>query len=391
MTFLSKDIVVLAIGQALTTTVVSLLTSVSSLSGAHLTPKGSLSTLPVTATVLGTLLMIYPASHVMQRLGRKSGFMIKAGLGMLGGLIGYAGLQMSSFGILILGTFLLGLFNAFGQYYRFAAIEAAASDKEQVTAIGVVMGAGVVGGILGPYLSSRYSDLADAPYAGAFVALIGVCAALAISQCFLSAALGRTDAAQFVEEQPSGKLRLSARFYQATAICAIAFIVMTLVMNAAPLSIQDWGFDLSQSAMVIQAHFIMMYLPSFAIPELVRWLGVKALILAGILASAIGCLLTLIPEQTFWLFILELGLSGLGWSFMFGGGTLLVSKTYRPQQRSRAQGLNSLCVYGGNIVASFSAGALMFSYGWLVVNIVCIPLLLISLLVLWRHRSAAFA
>src|SRR5690348_2805152 len=93
----SRDILILAIGQALTSTVVSLLTSVSSLSGAFLAPLPSLSTVPVTATVLGTLSMIYPASALMGRLGRRSGFLFKAAVGVVGGAICAVGLLWTSF------------------------------------------------------------------------------------------------------------------------------------------------------------------------------------------------------------------------------------------------------------------------------------------------------
>src|SRR5215469_4994630 len=116
----SRDIVVLAVGQALTGTVMSLLTSVSSLSGAYLAPSPGLSTVPVTATVLGTLSMIYYASSLMGRFGRRSGFMIKAGIGVVSAIIAMIGLILHSFAILIAGAFLLGVFSAFGQYYRFA-------------------------------------------------------------------------------------------------------------------------------------------------------------------------------------------------------------------------------------------------------------------------------
>src|SRR5690242_7569428 len=106
----SKDIVVLAMGQALTGTVTSLLTSVSSLSGAYLAPAPSLSTLPVTATILGALLMIYPASTLMGRLGRRGGFMVKAGIGIVGGVVATRALLAGNFTVLIVGTFLLGIF-----------------------------------------------------------------------------------------------------------------------------------------------------------------------------------------------------------------------------------------------------------------------------------------
>jgi len=188
----SRDILVLAVGQALTGTVMSLLTSVSSLSGAYLTPSPSLSTLPVTATVLGTLLMIYPASALMGRLGRRGGFMFKAGIGVVGGAVCFLGLASGNFVILVVGTFLLGLFSAFGQYYRFAAIDAARSPQERTSAVAIVTGAGVVGGIAGPFLGSHFAEVfASVPYAGAFAALSFVCICLAASQLLLSADLGR--------------------------------------------------------------------------------------------------------------------------------------------------------------------------------------------------------
>jgi MFS family permease len=147
----SRDVVVLAAGQALTSTVVSLLTSVSSLSGAQLAPAPALATVPVTASVLGTLAMIYPASALMGLLGRRGGFMVKAGIGVLGGIVCFAGLAAGSFAILVTGAFLLGLFSAFGQYYRFAAIDAARDPEDRATAIAVVTGAGVAGGVAAPF------------------------------------------------------------------------------------------------------------------------------------------------------------------------------------------------------------------------------------------------
>ena len=97
----SKDMLVLAVGQALTGTVTSLQTSVSSLSGALLAPSPPLSTLPVAATVLGTLLMIYPASALMGRLGRRGGFRFKAGVGVVGGAVCALGLMAASFSVLV--------------------------------------------------------------------------------------------------------------------------------------------------------------------------------------------------------------------------------------------------------------------------------------------------
>ena len=384
----SRDIVVLATGQALTGTATSLLTSVSSLSGNYLAPVPSLSTLPVTATVLGTLLMIYPASTLMGRLGRRGGFMVKAGIGVVGGAVCFLGLVAANFATLIVGTFLLGIFSAFGQYYRFAAIDAARTPQDRTSAVAIVTGAGVVGGVAGPFLGSSFADmLASVPYAGAFVALSIVCVCLAASQFLLSADLGR-DAGGTGARAAAPAFNLTVDFAKASAICAIGFAVMTLTMNAAPLSLHQCGFSLPASSMVLQVHFALMYLPSFFNPALVSFIGLRGLVAAGVVAGGLGCLLTALTEQTLAVYVLELGLSGLAWNFIFNGGTLLLASTYPVSGKTRAQGLNSLFVYSANLLASFAAGALMASYGWQVVNLACLPLLAVALLAL-RPRSAA--
>ncbi|POZ63118.1 MFS transporter [Chromobacterium alticapitis] len=382
----SRDILVLALGQALTSTVVSLLTSVSSLSGAYLAPERSLSTLPVTATVLGALLMIYPASMLMGRMGRRSGFMFKAGIGVLGGLVCGLGLWAQSFATLILGAFLLGIFSSFGQYYRFAAIDAARTPAERTSAVSIVTGAGVVGGVTGPFLGGHFAGaLAGVPYAGAFAALAAVCVLLALSQMWLSTGLGKH------ADAPGAPARLDLRsdFAKASALCAIGFAVMTLVMNATPISLQMCGFGVQMSAQVLQVHFALMYLPSLFNPTLVRWFGLRGLVAAGIAISAAGCLMTLLPAQSYAVYMAELALSGIGWNFIFNGGTLLLANTYPASLRVKAQGINSLVVYSANVLASFGAGAFMAFYGWQVVNAVCLPLLAVAALVLRSGQEAA--
>ena len=387
----SRDIVVLAAGQALTGTVTSLLTSVSSLSGAYLAPTPALSTLPVTATVLGTLLMIYPASALMGRLGRRGGFMFKAAIGIVGGAVCGFGLFVASFGTLILGTFLLGIFSAFGQYYRFAAIDAARTPNERTSAVAVVTGAGVVGGATGPFLGGHFADaFAAVPYGGAFAVLSLICLCLAVSQVFLSADLGR-DAGGTGTPPRAPEFTFTSGFAKASAICAVGFAVMTLTMNAAPLSLQLCGFPLPTSAVVLQVHFALMYLPSFFNPALVSWVGLRGLVTLGVVASGLGCLLTAAVEQTLGIYILELGLSGIGWNFLFNGGTLLLADSYPASAKTRAQGLNSLLVYAANLLASFSAGALMAFLGWTAVNLACLPLLLVAIFALRPRRAAKLA
>ncbi|MFT4195721.1 MFS transporter [Ottowia sp.] len=387
----AQDLAVLAIGQALTSTVVSLLTAVSSLSGEHLAPSPAFSTLPVTATVLGALAMVYPASTLMGRLGRRSGFLLKALAGIAGGALGCAALWAHSFALLVAGAFLLGVFSAFGQYYRFAAIDATSDDAERTRAVSLVMGAGVAGGIAGPWLGSASGAWwPGVPYAGAFAALALVCVALAVSQLFLSSGLGRQDAAAPLPTDSAaggGRAALGADFYAATALCAVGFAVMTLVMNAAPLSMHHGGHSLRDSSRVLQAHFALMYLPAFATPWLAARLGLRGLVAAGLAAGAAGCALAQWPAQSFGLYVVELGLAGVAWSFVFNGATLLTAQTYPAPQRARAQGLNASLVYLANVAAAFAAGGLLHWQGWAAVNLACLPLLAAGAWLLARRAA----
>jgi MFS family permease len=150
----------------------------------------------------------------------------------------------------------------------------------------------------------------------------------------------------------------------------------------------DCSFPLPTSAMVLQVHFALMYLPSFFNPALVSRIGLRGLVACGVVASGLGCVLTVLTEQTLGMYVLELGLSGVGWNFLFNGGTLLLAETYPAAAKTRAQGLNSLFVYSANLLASFAAGALMAALGWQAVNLACLPLLLVALLAL-RPRPVA--
>lgn len=384
---LSKNLIILAIGQALTSTTVSLLTTISALSGAFLAPAAYLSTVPVTATAFGALVMIYPASFLMNRLGRRIGFLLKAWIGILGGIVCCLGLWIGSFITLIIGTFLLGIFSAFGQYYRFAAIDAVSSQQEHAFAVGVVTSTGIAGGILGPFLGGRFAYSIDqAPYAGGFIALSLVCLLLALSQACLSSDLGKTASTPLKNHQTTPNA-LGKPFIYASLICAITYAVMVLTMHAAPLSLHQAGFRMHASSVVLQIHFAMMYGPSLLTPWLVQKIRLKGLVLLGILITATGCLLTILPEQTYSIYMIELAFSGIGWNFMFNGGTLLLAKTYAPDLRAKAQGLNSLIVYSGNIAASFSTGILLALFGWATVNLVGLPLLLFAVWALQKFKG----
>ena len=81
--------------------------------GSGLAPDKSLATLPVAVMVIGTAIASLPAAILMRRLGRRTGFLIGAALGISGSTIAVLGLQQHSFELFVLGHLLLGSYQGF--------------------------------------------------------------------------------------------------------------------------------------------------------------------------------------------------------------------------------------------------------------------------------------
>jgi predicted MFS family arabinose efflux permease len=138
----------------------------------------------------------------------------------------------------------------------------------------------------------------------------------------------------------------------------------------------------------LQAHFIAMYLPSLFNPTLVRIAGLRGLVAGGLAALLLMAVSAQFLDAAPSLYFVQLILSGLGWNFVFNGGTLMVASTYASDQKTKAQGINSLIVYGANVVASLAAGILVAQYDWQVVNLACFPMVAAGALLLLRMPQA---
>lgn len=391
---IEKDVWLLATGQALTSTVTALLVSISSLAGASLAPSPLVNTLPVTATTFGTLLMIYFASSLMATYGRRTGFLIKATLGMLGSLIAFGALIIHSFVLFVAGTFVIGLFIAFGQYYRFAAMEVAnLTHGSPAHSLSLVTGAGVVGGILGPWLASHSaSEFSSAPYAGAFGVIFVLCVSLLVSQQCLSPQLGRISAKYSAQPEekaesqtsstgmqqstnavPHRNRTLDISFWMITLAGAASGGAMTLIMTATPLAMQSQHITLGTISLAMQIHFALMYLPSFIFPMLTHRLRIKGCIGLGILFGFTGGVLPLCFSTSSHIQIIELGLAGAGWSLISNGSTLLLSRKAGGDV-SFWQGINTTAIYLAGLITSLLAGVLL---GAGVIAAICISAILI--------------
>ncbi|MDJ0683331.1 MAG: MFS transporter [Alphaproteobacteria bacterium] len=330
-------------------------------------PEVAFATLPLTMQFIGTMIATIPASMFMRRVGRRIGFTLGQVIGVVGsGLACYA-IILGEFWMFVACGLLIGFHNAFWQYYRFAASETA-SPAFKSKAISLVMAGGVVAAIFGPELAKLSNDLlAPVSFAGSFAAISVLCMVTIVLLQFV-----RIPSLTAEERKDSGRplaeIARQPAFLVALLAAMFGYASMSLVMTATPLAMAVCGFGLADTAFVIQWHALGMFAPSFFTGSLIRKFGVLTIIKAGAVLVG-GCVLVSLSGIALSDFWVALVLLGIGWNFMFIGGTALLTETYRPAERNKVQAMNDFLVFGTVSVASLSAGLLQHMVGWEAVNL----------------------
>jgi MFS family permease len=376
-----KNVAVLAGLQALLFTNNSTLISLNGLAGYALAPQKSLATLPVTGWVVGAALTTVFASLLMKRIGRKGGFFVGTLFGILGALVSSYALYIQHFALFVAGTTIFGVYNAFGQYYRFAAADVAPPNFK-AKAISYVLAGGLVGGIIGPSLSRWTKDLLPVEFLGAYLTLIGfmVVVLFVLRRLEIPAP---TEAEQREHGRPLAKIAAQPAFIVAVLAGAVSYGVMNLLMTATPLAMGVCGHPYGAAAMVISSHVIGMFAPSFVTGSLIQRFGVLQVMIAGVLLNflCIGIALAGVDIPNFWA---ALVLLGVGWNFMYIGATTLLTETYRPAEKAKAQGVNDMCIFITMATSSFSSGLLLETNGWQLLNWLAVPFMAaVGIALLW--------
>lgn len=367
----------LAGSQALMLSAIVLSMSLAAILGALLAPDKSLATLPVAAMVVGTAIASLPAAMLMRRLGRRVGFLMGAALGVAGSaLAGYA-LWQQSFELFVLGHLLLGSYQGFANYYRFAAAEAV--DAAHTTrAISWVVAGGVVAAFVGPQLGQWGRDwLISGPFVGSYLAQ----AALSVAALGLLSQVRLKPVASVAAGTARSVWELLSQPVLLTSILgsAVGYSVMIMVMTATPLAMLGCGLPGPSVTPVIQWHVVGMFAPSFFTGNLVRRYGAPRVMQAGFVLL-LGHVAIALSGLEFLHFASALVLLGVGWNFAFVGGTALLTQTYRPAEQLKVQAINEFLVFGLVAVSTLSAGWLYDRYGWTTLNLAVVPFLLLALL-----------
>jgi hypothetical protein len=82
-------------------------------------------------------------------------------------------------------------------------------------------------------------------------------------------------------------------------------------------------------------------------------------------------------------------LLGVGWNFLFLGGTTLLTQSYRVSERFKVQAANDFFIFGLQAVGSLGAGVLLATLGWNGVLAFTLPWLVMFVCVLALGRSAS--
>ena len=340
-----------------------------------------LATLPAMTYVIGSAVTAMPMSAFMRTWGRRRGFMTGSVLAMIGAVICAAAVMAKSFWGLCLGTFFIGCYNATGGFYRFAAADAV-TGTDKARAISLVLAGGIIGGLIGPESSKLTKDFLSVTYAGTYLSLV----AFAIVAMALQSRLNLPPIAAVAHDKPARPLREIARqpkFVVAVMAAALGYGVMNLLMVATPLAMNFCGHPFKEGVFVLEWHVVGMFLPSFFTGDLIKRFGAMNVIICGTLLNfaAIGIALSGVTVSHFWFALVVLG---IGWNFMFIGGTALLTETYLPQEKTRVQGFNDMLVFATMAVSSSSAGVLVNAKGWEIVNYAAVPFITLALIAaLW--------
>lgn len=386
-----RQIALLVVCQALLYVNNVTLIAVNGLAGLALAPTPLLATLPVTTYIVGAALTTVPASFAMARWGRRAGFVLGTLMGFAGTATATAGVLIGSFALLCTGTFIVGLYNAFAQYMRFAAADVADAYAPQwkEKAISLVLAGGLAGGIVGPELSKLTREMLPTQFAGTYIAL----SCVALLACFIVSrlAIPQMKAAAQGAARPLREIAAQPTYLVAVLVGAISYGAMNLLMTATPLAMKVCGFGYPDAADVIKWHVIAMFAPGFFTGGWVKRWGAPRVMLAGC-ALMFVTIAVAHAGLTYWHFWIALVLLGLGWNLMFTGATTLLTTTYNAAEKAKAQGVNDLVVFITMVTSSAASGALVSSTGWLDLNLFSLPAVtLATAAVLWlllRTRSA---
>ena len=346
----------------------------SGIIGSTLSPAKSLQTVPTSLMIVGIAVFSFFAAKIMNKIGRKAGFLYAAIFSSFSALLGAYAVWDKNFYLFCLACFFIGNGMSFTHQYRFAAAESV--EKSYIPkALSIIMLATIFSALLGPNIANFNKDLINGHlYVGSYLSLAAL---TSVPIIFLSFYSPKTEPASV--EKYKGRsyfeLILQPRFLQAVASAAFAYAVMSFLMTATPINMHIMEhYNLNKTGIVIQLHIVSMFLPSLITGNLLKKFGHSKIIYAGVVFYVLTILLSFL-EPSFFNYILALVFLGLGWNFLYLSGTGLLVLSYKEEEKFKAQGFNDIIVFSIQASASLSAGYMLSITSWKTMNLIAVPFL----------------
>jgi len=372
----ARNLIILVASQMISATATISFVTLGGIIGSTMTDNRALVTLPLSLMIVAGAATTIPATMLMRRIGRRYGFMLASCCAAFGMIVGLVALRQSSFMLFCLAAMMLGANTAFTLQYRYAAAESVRPEFV-ARAVSFVLLGPIGGAILGKEIAVRGQGWIDGtPYAGTMAALAVLFVVQALLLFMLREPAAHVDPEVPQTDRPLGAIVRQPVFLGAVFGGVVAYGVMTLIMTATPLSMHvNDGFSIEDTGSVIRAHVLAMYLPSLASGFLIERVGVIRLMIVGavcIFATSLIGLQGHALMHYWWALVLL----GIGWNFLYIGGTTLLTYTYSIAERYRAQAVNEFLVFGMSASSSLLAGTVMFYFGWTTLMVVPIPVLI---------------
>ena len=373
---MNKNVWLLFASNACAFSVAPVTVFLSGIIGSSISPIKSLSTLPMSLSIVGTALFIIAASKIMSITGRKKGFILSSITSSLFALLAAYAVMKQNFILYSFSCFSLGFGMAFAHQYRFAAAESV--DKKQAPrAISLLLFAGILSALLGPNLANLGKNIiSEGLYVGSYLCLSLLTLSSIIFLVFYDEKKV-TEKKKISRGRSFLELISQPRFLQALVSSSFAYAVMSFLMTATPISMHiNDNMSLNSTSFVIQLHIISMFLPALVTGNLIKQFGHSKIMYFGVLFFIITIFLSYL-DQTVTNYLFSLIFLGLGWNFLFISGTSLLVLNYREEERFRAQGFNDFIVFSIQATASLTAGVVLSYTSWKTMNMLCIPFLII--------------
>jgi MFS family permease len=367
--------------------------AVNGLVGLELAPLGWMATLPVMGYVVGGALSAPLVARLQARFGRKRSFLVGLTVAAASAALCAWAAWTAQFWLLVATTVVAGFYSANAALYRFAGPELVApSYKEK--AVSLVLAGGILGAFVGPNLASATAEMLPVKFVASYLSLIGAAALAFVAMLFVRFPKHQAPVPGASSGRPLAEIARQPTFIVAVAAGALGFGVMNLLMAATPLAMQQCGLPFSQAALVLEWHVLGMFVPSFFTGHLIKRFGVLPVMTVGAALNLV-CVVVALSGVDLMQFLVALFALGVGWNFLYTGGSTLLLQTYRPEEKTKAQGAMDTCVFATMAVTSFASGALVTTQGWQMLNLgSLVPIALVGAALLWlaarqRRRPTA--